>query len=1117
MRPFDPRLLRAEPGARRPLAVLGALGVVQGALAVAQAFAVAALVVAVVRHESLVAPAVAVVALFGARGLAAGMAERVAAWAASRVAALLRRRAVTAWLRAPADDRPAEQQMLARATGGAAAVEPYVSRYLPTLVSASVVPVLALIALAVTDWVSALIVLLTLPLLPLFAALIGQHTQDETARKQHESDRLTGHFLDVMRGLPTLVGYQRAEHQVGVVRAVGERHRRATVRTLRTAFLSSAALELLATISVAIVAVAVGLRLVHGGIDLQVGLVAILLAPEAYWPIRRVGQEFHSAADGAQALDDLLVGSGGAAADPAPADAAAADPAAAHSAAADTGRRALQLTAAGYRYPGATTPVIDDLTHRFGTGLTVLRGPSGAGKTTLLELLAGTRRPTDGTVSRPGRVHYVTQRPFVAPGTLRDNLTAAEGVGDVPAGTGWLPAPLRELPLGLETPLGDDGFGLSAGQRALLALVRAELAGAPVILLDEPTAHLDAASTAAAHELITRLAADRIVVVATHSESLQALATDVVELSPRDVLATAALPAPTSPAAPPAVTAVTQPDGAQPQTARGSLWRPAPGVLRAAVVGALASTCGVALTATSGWLIVQASTRPPVLSLLVAIVCVRAFGIGRPVLRYYERIRSHDAALGDLTRRRAALFARLIPLTPARLGRRRRADVLTGAVGDLDDEVDVQVRAIVPLLGAALTSLLAVGVATALLPVGGLVLAAVVAAGCAIALLDHRLEYDGQRRALRARGDVNRATQLIVSNLPAIQAISAEGGYLRELGDAEGAAISAAGRQARGRAVGIGLSTLLTGAAAVVMAVVAAVAYDAGRINAPVAALLVLGPLALADLLGTLPDAVGAAARGRHARARLEALTDQEPAVHPLPSAADADVIPARPALALKGIRASWDGDAEDLRVDELRVDPGERVAVTGPNGAGKSTLLAVLARHLDPTGGSYRFGTEDVRLLGLTPVRSAIALVDDEPHVFTGTVRANLLLARPDATDAQLGTALVDAGLGRWLAGLPVGLDTEVGPERSLSGGERARFAIARAIVSGRPVVLLDEPVAHLDSPTARAVMRDLHAATEGATVIAVTHQATGEFGADRVVAIQPAGAAMTPATVTS
>lgn len=425
MRPFDPELIRSEPAVRRPLAALGALGVLQGALAIAQAISVAGLVIAVVHARPLLGPSIAVLVVFGLRAVVSGAAERVAAWAGSYIASVLRRRAVHGWLTRTIDTRPSETVMLSRATQGAEAVEPYVARYLPALVSAAVVPTLALIALAVTDWVSALIVVLTLPLLPLFAALIGQHTRDETAARWRETDRLTGHFLDVMRGLPTLANYQRAEHQVQVVRAVGDRLRRATVRTLRTAFLSSVALELLATISVAIVAVAVGLRLVHGEMSLEGGLIAILLAPEAYWPIRRVGQEFHAAADGAQAIAELREQA-------APGD----RPAAGASVHADR---------LSYRYPGTERMVLQDFRLVGERGLTVLAGESGAGKTTVLDLLAGLRRPTAGGIERPPDVHYVTQRPFLIPGTLADNL----GLGArLPAGTDWLPEPLRRLPAG---------------------------------------------------------------------------------------------------------------------------------------------------------------------------------------------------------------------------------------------------------------------------------------------------------------------------------------------------------------------------------------------------------------------------------------------------------------------------------------------------------------------------------------------------------------------------------------------------------------------------------------------------------------------------------------------
>lgn len=1110
-RPFDTRLLRAEPRVRRPLAALSVIGVVQGALAIAQAVAVAGIVVAVVRGHSLLGPAVFVSAVFALRAIVGGAAERVAAWAGSYVGNLLRRRAMSRWLGGTIETRPSETVMTTRATQGTAAVEPYVARYLPTLISAAVVPAFALVALAVTDWVSALIVVLTLPLLPLFAALIGMHTRDETAARWRETDRLTGHFLDVMRGLPTLVNYQRAEHQVGLVRTVGRRWRAATIRTLRTAFLSSAALELLATISVAIVAVSVGLRLVNGGLSLEVGLVAILLAPEAYWPIRRVGQEFHAAADGAQAIEELL-------ADDSTRPARRA-----------TSGTAVRAQSLGYRYPGEQQLVIRDLDLDCRTGLTVLTGPSGCGKTTLLELLAGVRTPTTGSVSAPP-MHFVTQRPFLMPGSIAENLTVAT---ELPPGTDWLPEPLRRLPDGLDTIVGDDGFGLSAGQRALLALTRAKLSDAPVVLLDEPTAHLDTAMQQQVESMIRHLARTRTVVAATHDQRLMSLADSLIRLESATTEETPEEPVRDDPASR-RVSRSLGPSSderdletlARPSRAlraelatssrtSASVWRPVPGVLPAALIGALASVCGVALTATSGWLIVQASTRPPVLTLLVAIVCVRAFGIGRPVLRYAERIRSHDAALGDLVERRATLFARLIPLTPAGLGRRRRADVLTGAVSDLDDEVDVQVRALVPFLGCAIAAALTLGVVTVLHPASGLVLGLVVLAVALVGWWDYRLESDGQRHTLRARAKVHRSAQLVTTNLPAVQAIAAAEPLLRQLDDAARESTRATIRQARGRATGIALTTALAGAATVLTALVARDGMASGELTAPIAALLVLGPLALTDVLATLPDAIGAAARGRWAHARLRDLAEQSPRVHDPEAPVDLPGGPDR--VRLRDVRASWTGDTTDLAVDDFRLEPGDRVSVTGPNGAGKSTLLAVLARHLEIASGDYTFDGADVQRSRLVDVRARLAIVDDEPHVFAGTVRANLLLARPSGTDQQIARALVDAGLGRWLATLPEGLATELGGGRNLSGGERTRLAIARALLSARPILLLDEPVAHLDSPTARAVMHDLRVAAAGASVVAVSHQGVGDLAPDREFAIRLPSAADERVTVSS
>ncbi|GAA5029627.1 hypothetical protein GCM10023258_26170 [Terrabacter aeriphilus] len=510
MKPFDPRLLRAAPAARRPVAVLAATGIAGGVATIASAFALSAVVVAVVDGTDLTGPLGWLLALFAVRAGLAAVTERVAAWAGVRVSSALRAALLRRWGTLPEDARLEPGAAVSLATSGAAAVEPYAARFLPTLVTAAVVPALAIGTLVVVDWPSALVVALTLPLLPVFAALIGQATAESTQRRWAALASLSGHFLDVVRGLPTLVTYGRARRQAQTVREVSERHRRATMETLRIAFLSSAALELLATISVAIVAVTVGLRLSHGSMALGAGLVAILLAPEAYWPVRRVGAEYHAAADGAVALDELL---------------AHLTPSGSGSAPGGEGGRAgrVRLRGVDYAYAGSPRPVLRALDLEAGPGLTVVTGPSGAGKSTVLDLLAGQRTPTAGVVEAPPS-HYVTQRPFLAAGSVRAALTIGH-----PATDDQLWEALRavgvdgvvaSLPGGLSADLGDDGFGLSAGQRQRLALARAWLSPETLLLLDEPTAHLDPEGAAHLAAVVAELAERRVVVAVTHRDEL---------------------------------------------------------------------------------------------------------------------------------------------------------------------------------------------------------------------------------------------------------------------------------------------------------------------------------------------------------------------------------------------------------------------------------------------------------------------------------------------------------------------------------------------------------------------------------------------------------------------
>ncbi len=583
MRPFDPRVLRLVPAARQPLAALAALGVGAGLAAIAAALAVAGLALAIAEPgRDLPAAALLAAVAFAARAACLGASEIVAAHAAGVVSSGLRSALAAELLRRRAEDLPDADRAATLLTQGAAGVEPYVSRYLPTLVAAAFLPPAVIVTMAVLDPVTALVPVLTVPLLPLFAALIGSSTGEATRRRWRTLAALSGHFLDVMRGLPALVSYGRAGRQAGVVREVSERHRRATVETLRLAFLSSAALELLATISVAMVAVWVGIHLAQGDMALAVALPLILLAPEAYWPIRRVGAEFHAAADGAQALADIAdelerpiltgtdptgtvatgtdsTGTDPTGTDPTGTEGAGAEGAGAASVDAGLGAPQVVLRGLGYRYGPELPWVLHRLDARFG-GLThlvdaarpggrlvVVTGPSGAGKTTLLELIAGLRTPTAGAVERTGRAHLVTQRPFLVAGSLRDNLLLRAGQD---ATDEDLLAAVRRVGLdelldgadggsgqsrdttcrGLDLRLGDDGFGLSAGQRARLALAGALLSDADIVLLDEPTAHLDPLAEALAHDVIRDLARTRLVIAVSHRPALAALADERLEV-----------------------------------------------------------------------------------------------------------------------------------------------------------------------------------------------------------------------------------------------------------------------------------------------------------------------------------------------------------------------------------------------------------------------------------------------------------------------------------------------------------------------------------------------------------------------------------------------------------
>jgi ATP-binding cassette subfamily C protein CydD len=561
-RPFDPRLPRRVPQTRRSLAVLGALATGTGVAIVAQATALATLLAAAAGgrlDRRALAEFVLAVALRAGLGWLRGL---VAARTAAGVKASLRADLLAAvGRRGPAWLTGQRAGEIATLGGrGLDALDAYFGGYLPQLLLAVTVPLAVLARLAFADWGSALIIAATLPLIPIFGALIGWQTEAATRRQWRRMSLLGGHFLDMVSGLPTLRAFGRARAQVDVVRRMADAHRVATMRTLRIAFLSALVLELVATVSVALVAVPVGLRLLAGGLTLQTALLVLLLAPEAYLPMRAAGAQFHSSMEGLTALDQALtlttpaapaVTTPAAAGRPhAPTSAKLRDQLARDSATSTklrdsasldrtTSTELVRLEDVTVAYERAVALRDVSLTIRRGERIAVI-GPSGAGKSTLLGLLLGFAAPTSGRVLVEGadlstvdidawrrRVAWVPQRPHLFAATLAENIALGAPDASPDAITAAVRASaldevVADLPEGLDTRLGERGHGLSSGQRQRVALARAFLRAAPLVLLDEPTARLDGASEAAVLSATRRLLAGRTAVLVAHRPALLA-------------------------------------------------------------------------------------------------------------------------------------------------------------------------------------------------------------------------------------------------------------------------------------------------------------------------------------------------------------------------------------------------------------------------------------------------------------------------------------------------------------------------------------------------------------------------------------------------------------------
>ncbi|GGP70272.1 thiol reductant ABC exporter subunit CydD [Streptomyces abikoensis] len=1126
MKPVDPRLLRYAAATRLFLAASVVLGLAGAGLVIAQAMLVAEVVTGAFQRgltaRDLGLPLALLAAVSLGRAAVAWLTELAAHRASAAVKSALRTRLLEHATRlGPGARNTGELTTLA--TRGIDALDGYFARYLPQLGLAAVVPVAVLARIVSADWVSALVIVLTLPLIPLFMALIGWATQGRMDKQWRLLSRLSGHFLDVVAGLPTLKVFGRAKAQAESIRAITADYRRATLRTLRLAFLSSFALELLSTLSVALVAVGIGMRLVHGELDLYTGLMVLVLAPEAYLPLRQVGAQYHAAAEGLAAADEVFAVLE---TEPAPAGTLLAP---------DARGAALTVDRLVVRHAGRGTPSLAETSFEVRPGETVaVTGPSGVGKTTLLNVLLGLERPTSGRVfvgnadlaslspeSWRDQVAWVPQRPHLFAGTIAENVRLARpGATDAQVREALRAAGALEfvsmLPQGTDTRLGEDGSGLSAGQRQRLALARAFLADRPVLLLDEPTAALDGGTEAAVVEAVRRLSAGRTVVLVVHRPALLSVADRVVRLeAPQSVAARSTVQRerdyePVAPADVDTVPGNGRAGGHDPARSAGVLTRiraaGRPYTARFALalgLGALALGSAVGLMAVSGWLISRASEQPPVLYLMVAVTATRAFGIGRSVFRYAERLVSHDAALRVLAELRVSVYRRLERLAPAGLRDTRRGDLLSRLVADVDALQDYFLRWLLPLGAAVLVGVVSVGFTAWLLPEAGVALAVgLLVAGPVAAALSGAVARRAERRLAPARGELSTHVVEVLNGTAELTVAGALPGRLERLRSADAALTRIARRASAATALGSGLSALACGLTVAASAWAGVNAVHEGRLGGVWLAVVVLTPLAAFEAVAGLPLAVQYRQRVRRSAERVYEVLDAPAPVRDGSGAAPESPFPLR----VTGLTARHPGQSVPaLDGFELELTAGRRVAVVGESGSGKTTLARVLLRFLDAEAGSYTLGGQEAAGTDGDAVRRLVGMCEQDAHIFDSSVRENLRLARPGADDGELREALRAARLLEWVDGLPQGLDTPVGEHGArMSGGQRQRLALARALLADFPVLVLDEPAEHLDLATADALTADLLTATEGRTTVLITHRLAGLAAVDEIVVLE-------------
>jgi len=1036
---------------------------------------------------------------------------------------------------------------------GVEALESYISQYLPQLALAALIPLIYLAFVFPLDWLSALVLLVTAPLIPLFMILIGSLAEGSTRRQWDTLRRLSAYLLDVLQGLTTLKLLGRSRDILRAVARAGENYRKTTMEVLRITFLSALALEWVATISTAVVAVEVGLRLLYGRMDFEQAFFVLVLAPEFYLPLRLLGTRFHAGMAGISAAERIFTILEGEDNLTAPGSLGDDSP-------------GLVFKDVHSRYPDGR-PGLQGVSFQIRKGQKVaLVGPSGSGKSTLAALILGFLQPSQGQILQSGlapgeispaewraRVAWVPQNPYLFHASIADNIRmgkqdASDAAVEQAARLVHAHDFIQNLPAGYRTVVGERGERLCGGEAQRLALARAYLKDAPVLILDEPTANLDpeqedivlrASARLAegrtlvtiAHRLNTVRQADLILVLdggrvaeaGTHAELLERAGQyarlveggGFEEAPSRDELKIVAQ------AAAPAEKLI----GPGPLEEAGggafrlsTAWKllaflkPFGGpVALSALLGFATVASSMGLMGTAAYVLSRAALQPSIAELLAAIVGVRFFGLARGVFRYLERYVSHLVTFHLLARLRTWFAQVLEARVPARLMAYRGGDLLARALGDIAALENFYVRAAAPPLSAGLVMAAAALFLGSFHPaLGWTLLVFLLAGGLALPLLMRGLSRSPGRAAVRSRGELNAALVEGLRGLPELLAGGQERIYSQRV-NALGAMLESAQRRMAGLAgVQAGLGSMLALGGMWAVLVLASSLVSAGFLDGVFLGTLVLAAATSFEAVQALPVAAQYLESSLEAARRLFSLAELPPALASTAGSAPA-VLPlaTAPSLEVRDLRFCYyqEDGAPVYALDgvSFNLPAGGRLGIVGPSGAGKSTLANILLRLWDFDEGQILLGGNDIRLYDPEQARSRFALVSQRTDLFAGSLRDNLLLARPEASQLELEQAARTAQLHDFIQSLPAGYDTWIGENGlQLSGGERQRLALARTVLKRAPILVLDEATTNLDALTERRVLATVQTVMEGRSTLMISHSLAGMQAMDEILVLR-------------